>query len=173
MNKSHEFTHLIHTTINANNYQLQSTDLTVLCLCITLIILTWLTNCILLGGILQTKGNAIAALLHVTLNLPPSIVNILFDTLFCNLTFLQTFFSSLDTYLRLKNPIFYLSSSYRRPALWLKIGSPWFMACIQSIGQITLSDRRHVKLYTGTIETSSSSSSSSLSSVTSTTYKER
>ncbi|VDP47370.1 unnamed protein product [Schistosoma mattheei] len=199
MNKSHEFTHLIHTTINANNYQLQSTDLTVLCLCITLIILTWLTNCILLGGILQTKGNgknvsiiyffigsqAIAALLHVTLNLPPSIVNILFgtsqvhsyvhifclysiylDTLFCNLTFLQTFFSSLDTYLRLKNPIFYLSSSYRRPALWLKIGSPWFMACIQSIGQITLSDRRHVKLYTGTIETSSSSSSS-LSSVTS------
>ncbi|CAH8499394.1 unnamed protein product [Schistosoma haematobium] len=155
MNKSHEFTHLIHTTINANNYQLQSTNLTVLCLCITLIILTWLTNCILLGGILQTKGNgknvsiiyffigsqAIAALLHVTLNLPPSIVNILFDT-----------------YLRLKNPIFYLSSSHRRPALWLKIGSPWFMACIQSIGQIALSDRRHVKLYPGTMETSSSSS---------------
>ncbi|CAH8501920.1 unnamed protein product [Schistosoma haematobium] len=197
MNKSHEFTHLIHTTINANNYQLQSTNLTVLCLCITLIILTWLTNCILLGGILQTKGNgknvsiiyffigsqAIAALLHVTLNLPPSIVNILFgtsqvhsyvhifclysiylDTLFCNLTFLQTFFSSLDTYLRLKNPIFYLSSSHRRPALWLKIGSPWFMACIQSIGQIALSDRRHVKLYPGTMETSSSSLLSSVTS---------
>ncbi|CAH8499179.1 unnamed protein product [Schistosoma margrebowiei] len=32
------------------------------------------------------------------------------------------------------------------------------MACIQSIGQIALSDRRHVKLYPGTMETSSSSS---------------
>ncbi|TNN12561.1 5-hydroxytryptamine receptor 2C [Schistosoma japonicum] len=154
----------------------------VICLSITLIILTWLVNCILLGGALQTAGNgknvpvvyffigsqAIAALLHVTLNLPPSVVNMLFgnsqvhsyvhifclysiylDTLFCNLAFLQTFFSSLDTYLRLKNPIFYLSSSRRRPALWLKIGSPWLLACLQAIGQLALSDRRQVRLYLG------------------------
>ncbi|KAK4469654.1 hypothetical protein MN116_006612 [Schistosoma mekongi] len=154
----------------------------VLCLSITLIILTWLVNCILLGGALQTAGNgknvpviyffigsqAIAALLHVTLNLPPSIVNMLFgtsqvhsyvhifclysiylDTLFCNLAFLQIFFSSLDTYLRLKNPIYYLSSSHRRPVLWLKISSPWLMACLQAIGQLALSDQHQVRLYLG------------------------
>ncbi|CAI2725819.1 unnamed protein product [Schistosoma spindalis] len=92
MNESHELARMIRTTIDSNHYQLQSSNLTVLCLCIALIILTWLTNCILLGGILQTKGNgkhvsmvyyfigsqAIASLLHVTLNLPPAIVNMLF-----------------------------------------------------------------------------------------------
>ncbi|KAF6768741.1 hypothetical protein AHF37_10261 [Paragonimus kellicotti] len=141
---------------------------------------TWLANCILLGGALQTAGSgrivpvayffvgsqAIAALLHVTLNLPPAVVGLLFgsshkqsfvhtfclystylDTLFCNLTFLQTFFSSLDAYLRLRNPTFYLVSAKRRPALWLKVGSPWLVAAIQAIGQLALSDRQHVRLH--------------------------
>ncbi|KAF8563942.1 hypothetical protein P879_05935 [Paragonimus westermani] len=69
------------------------------------------------------------------------------DTLFCNLTFLQTFFSSLDAYLRLRNPTFYLASAKRRPALWLKVGSPWLVAAIQAIGQLALSDRQHVRLH--------------------------
>ncbi|KAA3681316.1 uncharacterized protein DEA37_0004546 [Paragonimus westermani] len=58
-----------------------------------LLLATWLANCILLGGALQTAGSgrivpvayffvgsqAIAALLHVTLNLPPAVVGLLFD----------------------------------------------------------------------------------------------
>ncbi|TGZ70741.1 hypothetical protein CRM22_003026 [Opisthorchis felineus] len=163
-----------------------------------LLVSTWLANCILLGGALQTAGSgrivpvayffvgsqAIAALLHVTINLPPAAVNILFgasntqsyvhifclystylDTLFCNLTFLQTFFSSLDAFLRLKNPVFYVASAKRRPALWLKIGSPWLVAGIQAIGQLALSDRQQVRLHTvSTVEFGGSSMGSSLQS---------
>ncbi|VDL89173.1 unnamed protein product [Schistocephalus solidus] len=58
-----------------------------------LLFATWLANCILLGGILQTLtsphvvpvsyyfvgSQAIAALLHATLNLPPGLVTLLFD----------------------------------------------------------------------------------------------
>ncbi|CAH8837419.1 unnamed protein product [Trichobilharzia szidati] len=183
INTSMEVIRTIRSSEESNHEQ--AINWTVLCLTSTLIILTWLANCILLGGALQTAGNgknvpvayffigsqAIGALLHVTLNLPPSIVNILFgtsqvnsyvhifclysiylDTLFCNLTFLQTFFSSLDAYLRLKNPIFYLSSARRRPALWLKIGSPWLMASLQAIGQLALSDRRQVRLHMTTLK---------------------
>ncbi|KAA0199449.1 hypothetical protein FBUS_06723, partial [Fasciolopsis buskii] len=73
------------------------------------------------------------------------------DTLFCNLTFLQTFFSSLDAYLRLRNPTFYLNSARRRPALWLKVGSPWLVAALQAIGQLTLSDREQVSLHVPTL----------------------
>nr|CAH8838374.1 unnamed protein product [Trichobilharzia regenti] len=210
INTSMEVIRTIRSSEESNNNNNEQTiNWTVLCLTSTLIILTWLANCILLGGALQTAGNgknvpvayffigsqAIGALLHVTLNLPPSIVNILFgtsqvnsyvhifclysiylDTLFCNLTFLQTFFSSLDAYLRLKNPIFYLSSARRRPALWLKIGSPWLMASLQAIGQLALSDRRQVRLHMTTLKAvtpphqyhplliSSSSTSSSINS---------
>ncbi|CAH8612700.1 unnamed protein product [Dicrocoelium dendriticum] len=72
------------------------------------------------------------------------------DTLFCNLTFLQTFFSSLDAYLRLRNPKFYLTSARRKPALWLKIGSPWLVAVVQAVGQLALSDKQQVRLHRGT-----------------------
>ncbi|CAL8091504.1 unnamed protein product [Calicophoron daubneyi] len=158
----------------------QATSWTPVVLTSFLLLLTWLANCILLGGALQTAtsgrivpvayffvgSQAVAALLHVTLNLPPSVIGILFgsaniqshvhifclystylDTLFCNLTFLQTFFSSLDAYLRLRNPVFYLSSARRRPALWLKVGSPWLVAALQAIGQLALSDRQKIRLH--------------------------
>lgn len=78
--------------------------------------------------------------------------SIYLDTLFCNLNFLQAFFASLDAYLRLKNPIFYLASAKRRPALWLKIGSPWLVASLQAIGQLALSDKNQIRLYTGQIK---------------------
>ncbi|KER32802.1 hypothetical protein T265_01275 [Opisthorchis viverrini] len=88
------------------------------------------------------------------------------DTLFCNLTFLQTFFSSLDAFLRLKNPVFYIASAKRRPALWLKVGSPWLVAGIQAIGQLALSDRQQVRLHTvSTMDFGGSSMGSSLQSV--------
>ncbi|CAH8472082.1 unnamed protein product [Schistosoma turkestanicum] len=158
----------------------QSINWLVLCFSILIIVLTWLLNCILLGGALQTAGNgknvsivyffigsqAIGALLHVTLNLPLSIVTMLFgttqfhayihifcvysiylDTLFCNLAFLQTFFSSLDTCLRLHNPMQYLLSFNKKSMLWLKISSPWLMACLQSIGQLALSDHNQIAFY--------------------------
>ncbi|CAH8500778.1 unnamed protein product [Heterobilharzia americana] len=154
VNTSIKVIRTLRSTIESNE---QSINWTVLCLTGTLIILTWLANCILLGGALQTAGSgknvpvayffigsqAIAALLHVTLNLPPSIVNMLFGT---SQVHSYTFF--LDAYLRLRNPLFYLSSARRRPALWLKIGSPWLMASLQAIGQLALSDRHQVRLYT-------------------------
>ncbi|KAG5450111.1 hypothetical protein CSKR_102221 [Clonorchis sinensis] len=88
------------------------------------------------------------------------------DTLFCNLTFLQTFFSSLDAFLRLKNPVFYVASAKRRPALWLKVGSPWLVAGIQAIGQLALSDRQQVRLHTvSLVDFGGSSMGSSLQSV--------
>ncbi|VDP66360.1 unnamed protein product [Echinostoma caproni] len=154
-------------------------------LTVFILLATWLANCILLGGALQTASSgrivpvayffvgsqAIAALLYVTLNLPPAAVGLIFgsthvqsrihvfclystylDTLFCNLTFLQTFFSSLDAYLRLRNPTFYLTSARRRPALWLKVGSPWLVAGLQAIGQLALSDRDQVSLHFASIK---------------------
>ncbi|CAH8492950.1 unnamed protein product [Heterobilharzia americana] len=165
VNTSIKVIRTLRSTIESNE---QSINWTVLCLTGTLIILTWLANCILLGGALQTAGSgknvpvayffigsqAIAALLHVTLNLPPSIVNMLFGTsqvhsyvhIFCLYSiYLDTLFYA---YLRLRNPLFYLSSARRRPALWLKIGSPWLMASLQAIGQLALSDRHQVRLYT-------------------------
>lgn len=64
-------------------------------LTVFLLLSTWLANCILLGGALQTASSgrivpvayffvgsqAIAALLYVTLNLPPAAVGLIFGKL--------------------------------------------------------------------------------------------
>lgn len=79
-----------------------------------LLVLTWLANCTLLGGILQTLANplvvpvayyfvgsqAIAVLLHATLNLPPALVILLFGkflSVWSTCQFFQSFsFSSIS-----------------------------------------------------------------------------
>lgn len=69
------------------------------------------------------------------------------DTVFCNLALLHAFCSGLDSYLRLCGPSTYLLVTKRRPATWLKIGFPWLVAGLQSIGQLAVSDREKVRLH--------------------------